>query len=146
MRSINKTQFYRQACKFYRLCLSFSVFFFCAIYPIYLNIRIIKHWYQSYFTAHREPNISLASFCGEKSSLPLRVHRWCPQRYMGRAKRALIKGFDQKKTHHLPSSPPFCTQRICGQKDAGQVPYKNGRFAMNNWRKDLKQREQKVWA
>lgn len=28
MRSINKTQFYRHACKFYRLCLSFSIFLF----------------------------------------------------------------------------------------------------------------------
>lgn len=44
------------------------------------------------------------------------AHRWCPQRYMGRAKRALIKGFDQKKTHHLPSSPPFCTQWISRAK------------------------------
>lgn len=54
-------------------------------------------------------------FC-EWCSLPAGAHRWCPQRYMGRAKRALIKGFDQKKTHHLPSSPPFCTQWIRGRK------------------------------
>jgi len=34
---------------------------------------------------------------------------------------ALIKGFDQKKTHHLPSSPPSGTQWIHGQNDAGRV-------------------------
>lgn len=64
------------------------------------------------------------------------AHRWCPQRYMGRAKRALIKGFDQKKTHHLPSSPPFCTQWISRAKnDAGQVSDKNRRFAAKQpWR------------
>lgn len=145
MRSINTTQFYRHVCKFYRLCLSFSVFSFFFLYNLSVQLE-----YQNNKTLVSElfhsPTIRWLHFCGKNSSLPHRAHRWCPQRYMGRAKRALIKGFDQKKTHHLPSSPPFCTQRIHGQKDAGQVPYKNGRFAMNNWRKDLKQREQKVWA
>lgn len=47
------------------------------------------------------------------------AHRWCPQRYMGRAKRALIKGFDQKKTHHLPSSPPFVHSGFRGRKRCG---------------------------
>lgn len=65
---------------------------------------------------------------------------------MGRAKRALIKGFDQKKTHHLPSSPPFCTQRIHGQNDAGQVSYKSRRFALNIYSEGLREGEQKVRA
>lgn len=79
-------------------------------------------------------------------SLPHRAHRWCPQHYMGRAKRALIKGFDQKKTHHLPSSPPFGTRWIRGQNDAGQVSDKTRRFAQNIHSNDLSKQEQKMWA
>lgn len=100
----------------------------------------------SLFTAHMGDSISPAVFLHKKCSLPHRAHRWCPQHYMGRAKRALIKGFDQKKTHHLPSSPPFCTQWIHGRNDAGQVSDKKRRFAANIYSKDLREQEQKVWA
>lgn len=88
--------------------------------------------------------------CSTRSVLCLLwAHRWCPQHYMGRVKEALIKGFDQKKTHHLPSSPPFCTQWIHGQNDADQVSYKNRRFAVNVYSKDTGEQEQKKkkkWA
>lgn len=133
------------------ICIYFVFEFFFIIiinyFPSYFNNKSRQQQCQeekqsaktSYFTAHMKLNISLASFLYKWCSLPHRAHRWCPQRYMGRAKRALIKGFDQKKTHHLPSSPPFCTQWIHGQNDAGQVSYKNRRFAVNIYRKDLRE-------